>query len=130
MNEKLDETNFLLYAAKYYDNPQCFDTQEFLEDLNRFRYIKRLLKRYKETGELKERLILNHIIIIYNVFGVLPATRMLFFKMTNMHSELKPFLEFLTYMPSRVENIGFIPKTLISADIPSDKYVEECLAKI
>jgi len=130
MYEKLDESNFLVYAAKYYDNPQCFDTQEFMEDLNRFRYVKRLLKRYKETGDLKERLILNHIIIIYNVFGPVPATRMLFFKMNNMYSELTPFLEFLGYMPDRVDNIGLVPKTVYNKDIEPDKYILDCLKNI
>ena len=61
MQDKLDASNFLLYAAKHYDNPQCFDTLEFYEDLKRFKYIKRLLNRYVEDGDLKERLILNHI---------------------------------------------------------------------
>lgn len=130
MNEKLDESNFVLYAAKYYDNPQCFDTQEFLEDLNRFRYIKRLLSRYKESGELNERLILNHIITIYNVFGSVPATRMFFFKLHNMHKEISPFISFLGYLPEKIENIGLVPKTIYSGDIETDKYIEECLKQI
>ena len=75
----LDDSNFLLYAASNYDNPQCYDTDEFYDDLKRFKYLKRLFNRYKETGELKERLILNHLIVIYNVFGPMPATRLLFF---------------------------------------------------
>ena len=130
MYEKLDESNFLIYAAKYYDNPQCFDTQEFMEDLNRFRYVKRLLKRYKETGDLKERLILNHIIIIYNVFGPVPATRMLFFKMNNMYTELTPFLEFLGYLPDKIDNIGLVPKIVYTKDIEPDKYILDCLKNI
>ena len=68
MLEKLDETNFLLYCAKYYDNPQCFDTQEFYDDMNRIKYIKRLFNKYYESGELKERLIINHIVVLCNVF--------------------------------------------------------------
>ena len=67
--QQLDDTNFMLYAAAHYDNPQCYDTDEFYDDLKRFKYLKRLLNRYKETGELKERLILNHLTVIYNVFG-------------------------------------------------------------
>lgn len=130
MYEKLDESNFLIYAAKYYDNPQCFDTQEFMEDLNRFRYVKRLLKRYKETGDLKERLILNHIIIIYNVFGPVPATRMLFFKMNSMYTELTPFLEFLGYLPDKIDNIGLVPKIVYTKDIEPDKYILDCLKNI
>ena len=79
-NEQIDETNFMLYAARHYNNPSCFDTLEFYEDLNRFKYIKRLFSRYDESGELKERLILNHIIILYNLFGIDATTRLLFFK--------------------------------------------------
>ena len=67
--DKLDEFNFLLYAAKHYDNPQCYDTVEFYDDLKRFKYIKRLLNRYVEEGDLKERLILNHIIVLNNEIG-------------------------------------------------------------
>ena len=63
--ETLDNSNFLLYAAKHYDNPQCFDTKEFYDDLKRFKYLKRLFNRYKETGDLKERLIINHLQILY-----------------------------------------------------------------
>ena len=69
--DKVDEFNFLLYAAKHYDNPQCYDTVEFYDDLKRIKYIKRLINRYIEEGDLKERLILNHIIILNNVFGPL-----------------------------------------------------------
>ena len=67
--QKLDESNFILYAAAHYDNPQCYDTDEFYDDLKRFKYLKRLFNRYKETGELKERLILNHL-IVYIMFSV------------------------------------------------------------
>ena len=64
--QQLDDSNFMLYAAANYDNPQLYDTDEFYDDLKRFKYLKRLFNRYKETGELKERLILNHLIVIYN----------------------------------------------------------------
>ena len=79
--EKVDETNFLLYAAKHYDNPHCYDTVEFYEDLNRFKYIKRLLNKYEESGDIKDRLIINHLTVIYNVFGVEAGTRLLFLKL-------------------------------------------------
>ena len=87
--DKLDESNFFLYAAKHYTNPYCYDTLEFYDDLNRFKYLKRLFSRYQESGELKERLILNHIIVLYNIFGVEPATRMLFLKLYEFHKYLK-----------------------------------------
>jgi hypothetical protein len=129
MIEKLDETNFLLFAAKHYDNPQCFDTLEFYEDLSRFKYIKRLFNRYEESGELKERLILNHLIILYNVFGSV-TTRMLFFKLNGYHQYLKPFIVLLGQMPEVVRNIGIENKTLRSSDIPMDPRIVEILRKI
>ena len=130
MIEKLDETNFILYAAKHYDNPECFDTDEFLSDLKRFKYLKRLLNKYNESGELKERLILNHVIVLYNVFGVVPATRMLFFRLEGLHPYLKPFLEFLGYLPKRVDNIGYQRRTIICSDIQSDENIKKALEQI
>jgi hypothetical protein len=128
--EKLDESNFLLYAAKHYDNPSCFDTLEFYEDLNRFKYIKRLLSRYVETGELKERLILNHIIILYNLFGIPATTRMLFFKLHGYHHLIKPFLVFLECCPERVEKIGIECATILTSDIVMDNTIVNSLRKI
>jgi hypothetical protein len=128
--EKLDETNFLLYAAKNYDNPSCFDTLEFYEDLMRFKYLKRLFSRYEETGELKERLILNHIIIIYNLFGSDAATRMLFFKLKEYYSILKPFLIFINQCPDKVYNIGIDGKTINTNDIEMDLVIINQLRKI
>ncbi len=130
MNEKLDETNALLYAAKYYDNPQCFDTIEFYDDLKRFQYLKRLFNRYKETGDFKERLILNHITILYNVFGPMHCTRLLFLKLNEHLDILKPILEFLSYMPESVNNIGLDGRSYYSKDIIPDKKVEEVLQKL
>jgi hypothetical protein len=120
MLEKLDETNFLLYCAKYYDNPQCFDTQEFYDDLNRIKYIKRLFNKYYESGDLRERLILNHIVVLCNVFGPVHASRILFFKLKGFHEYLKPFLEYLGHMPEKINNIGFIPYEVKNIDIVSD----------
>lgn len=130
LNDQIDETNFLLYAAKHYDNPSCFDTLEFYEDLNRFKYIKRLLSRYEETGELKERLILNHIIILYNLFGVPATTRMLFFKLKGFYSQLVPFLILLNYLPEKVSGIGIDGKTIITANIISDLKIDAALKDI
>ena len=79
MQERLNESNFLLYAMKHYDNPQCQLIEEFEEDLKKFLYLKKLLARYSRDNELKERLILNHIIILYNLFND-AATNMLFYK--------------------------------------------------
>lgn len=130
MIEKVDETNFLLFAAKHYDNPSCFDTLEFYEDLNRFKYLKRLFSRYDETNELKERLILNHIIIIYNLFGVEAATKMLFFKLKGYYHYLKPFLVLLNYCPDKVFGIGIENKTIITSDILMDPVIVKALRGI
>lgn len=130
MFEKLDESNFLLYAAKHYDNPHCFDTLEFYDDLNRFKYIKRLFNRYEEDGELKERLVINHLTILYNVFGAPAATRMLFLKLVGYHHYLKPFLVLMGYMPDIVYNIGFENKNYISSDIPMDETIVTTLRHI
>lgn len=129
-NDSLDETNFVLYAAKYYDNPSCFDTLEFYEDLNRFKYIKRLFSRYEETGELKERLILNHIIVLYNLFGVEATTRLLFFKLKGYYHCLIPFLTMLNYLPEKVVSIGIENKTINTGDIIVDPGVENALKGI
>tara|TARA_Y100000034_G_scaffold65295_1_gene78952 strand:- start:145 stop:522 length:378 start_codon:yes stop_codon:yes gene_type:complete len=100
--ENLNEDNFVLYAMKLYNNPQCSNTEEFYEDLNRLKYIKRLLRRYDKTGVLRERLILNHIIILANVFGVEGAVRLLFYKVEKkLYSLLKTFLIFLQYLPEK-----------------------------
>ena len=95
MLEKLDDTNFMLYAAKYYENPECFETLEFYDDLKRFKYLKRLMNKYKEVGNFKERLILNHIIVIINIFGAEAAVRMLFFKLYDHKETVATILDFL-----------------------------------
>jgi len=130
MTEKLDESNSLLYAAKHYDNPQCFDTIEFYEDLKRFQYLKRLFNKYKETGDFKERLILNHIITLYNVFGNIACTRLLFLKLNDHLEVLKPILELLGFMPDKVENIGIKNTTYYAKDITNDSNVEHILKSI
>ena len=128
--DPLSEVNFLLYAARHYENPQCYDTIEFYDDLKRIKYIRRLFNIYQESGELKERLILNHIIILYNVFGVIPATRMLFFKLYEHKEQLKPFLVFLNFMPLQIINITLQGITLKSTEIISDPVIEEKLGRI
>jgi len=102
MFENLTEDNFQLFAMKTYTNPHCTDLLEFQDDLKRIRYIKRLFKKYGETGELRERLILNHLIVIYNMFEARAATRMLFLKLDGYYDYLKPFLIFLGYWPAEI----------------------------
>ena len=105
--DDLNEKNFLLYAMKEYNNPQCTEVEEFNDDLKKIKYIKRLLNQYMSEGVLKERLLLNHIIVFYNVFPPAAATRILFFKIEEKFwSILKPFLFYLNLMPEdRIESI-------------------------
>ena len=92
---EITEENFLIYAAKHYYSPRAIDAEEFYEELNRFKYIKRLVNRYKRGEELRERLILNHITVILNVFGNEPGIMMLMFKVGGDNlSVLLPFLQY------------------------------------
>ena len=96
---ELNEDNFLLFAIKHYENPQAVTKDDFNKDLNHFKYIKRLLKRYKNTGQLKTHLLLNHFIILYNIFGE-ATTPMLFFKIEReLWSSMKSFIMFLGRFP-------------------------------
>ena len=97
--DHLNEDNFLLFAIKNYENPQAVTKEDFDKDLNHFKYIKRLLKRYKNTGVLKTHLLLNHFIVLYNIFGE-AATPMLFFKIEKeLWATMKSFIMFLGKMP-------------------------------
>ena len=116
---ELTEDNFLLFAIKNYENPQAVTKDDFDKDLNHFKYIKRLLKRYKNTGELKTHLLLNHFIILYNIFGE-ATTPMLFFKIErDLWESLKTFVVFLNKLP-------LYPKCYIH-DIELDEY---CLSEL
>ena len=97
---KLTPDNIIMFAMKHYDNPSCVDSKEILDDMKRFKYLKRLFRKYDTSGELKLRLIINHIIILSNVFGVDAATTLLFFKIERNHwSILKTILVYLHFMP-------------------------------
>lgn len=122
----LTESTFLLYAAQHYDNPHCADVVEFEEDLKRFQYLRKLFGRYRQDDDLKERLILNHLIIIYNVFGP-EATNMLFMKLHEYHDYLKPFVEYLNFMPLEVRYEDVV---LSKHNIASDAYIEQKLKGI
>lgn len=110
MNQPLNDDNIVYFAMKNYSNPSCKDVEEFLEDFNRIKYIKRLFNRYEQNGVLRERLILNHIITLYNVFGVIASTRMLFNRVDEKHySILKTFLVYLNYCPeNKFDNIDIV----------------------
>jgi len=119
-NKKLNLNNFSLYAAQHYTNPRVLNVDEFYEDLNKFKYVKKLFTKYKTSGDLKERLILNHIISIYNVFNIEAATKMCFFKMDEeSYPALKTFLLYLNY----IQEHEFI-------NIQCDLYVVKKLNKI
>ena len=104
--DDLNEDTFLLYAMKEYNNIQCTGVEEFYDDLKKIKYIKRLFNIYKNDGQLKERLILNHLIVYYNVFPVQSGTRILFYKIEEeFWPMLKTFLIFLDRMPEKIESI-------------------------
>lgn len=124
------ESNFMLYAAKNYSNPQCYDVMEFEEDLKRFKYIKRLLNKYIEYGELKERLVLNHIISLNNVFGPTSTTKMLFFKLQGYESFISPFLLILGTLPDKIYGMGINNITVDCNDIHMDANILNVLKEI
>ena len=116
---ELTSENFLLFAIKNYENPQAVTKEDFEKDLNHFKYIKRLLKRYRNTGELKAHLLLNHFIILYNIFGE-GTTAMLFYKIEEeMWEIMKTFVVFLDKLPE-------YPKCFIH-DVEIDEY---CLSEL
>ena len=119
-SEDLNEGTFLLYAMKEYNNIQCTNIEEFHDDLKKIKYIKRLFNVYMNGGQLKERLILNHLIVFYNVFPVYAGTRILFYKIEEQFwPMLKTFLIFLDRMPTTIESIrGSVIK---STDIKLDE---------
>ena len=117
--DDLNEGTFLMYSMKEYNNIQCVDIEEYYDDLKKIKYIKRLFNIYLNDGQLKERLILNHLIIFYNVFPIQAGTRILFYKIEEQFwPMLKTFLIFLERMPDKIESIR--GKTILSTDIKLD----------
>ena len=119
--DKLTAKNFAAYAMKHYDDPQCEDMEDFYEDLRRFRYLKRLLFRYYQHGELRERLMLNHLICIFNVFGYEASMRMLKFKIKDQKywSSIKTMLIYLGYVEEGFE-----------VEVPIDETLATTLRKV
>ena len=118
--DDLTEENFLMFSMREYNNMQCTDVEEFYDDLKKVKYIKRLFNIYKNDGQLKERLILNHLITWYNVFPVQAGTRILFYKIEeHFWPMLKTFLIFLDRMPNKIEMIR--GKEIKSTDIILDE---------
>ncbi len=130
MSVELTEENFIFYAIKHYDNPGCKGIAEFQDDLKRFRYLKRLFRKYTVGKGLKERLILNHIVVLYNLFGAEPTTRMLFFKIEKRFwPQLKTFLVFLNYMPVGIV-VKYDGEEIPGYEISMDEKVAESLKRI
>lgn len=110
--DELNEDNYILFAIKYYDNPQAVTKEDFFEDLNRFKYIKKLLRKYVKTKDLKINLLINHFIIVFNVFGD-ASVPLLFYKIEEeLWSSMKTFLFFLNRIPE-------YPKSFLD-EIPID----------
>ena len=125
MVDKLNDANFLVFAMHHYDNPQCHSLNEFEDDLKKFLYLKKLLSRYKNSGELRERLILNHIIVLYNIFGE-ETTKMLFYKIEQtLWPELITFLVYLNRMPEAMPDYG-----ITLSDFKLDEKIIAVLRKI
>ena len=126
--DDLTEKNFLLYAMQHYNNPQCVEVEEFNDDLKRIKYIKRLFNQYAIEGVLKERLLLNHVIVFYNVFSVEAATRILFYKLEEeFWPMLKTFLFYLNFLPDTIESIN--GRTILTTEIPMDQGIVDSLRK-
>lgn len=130
MEFDLNEDNFVIFAMKHYDNPNCRGIVEFEDDLKRFRYLKRLFRKYTVGKGLKERLIINHLVVIYNLFGPYAATKMLFHKIEKKHwAQLKTFLVFLNFMPVGAV-INAQGATVNGYELPLDEQVLNVLVKL
>ena len=113
--DNLSDDNVMMYAIKAYDKPNCI-MSEFSEDMKRFNYLKRLFRRYRKHNEMRERLVLNHLVVLNNVFGVEVTTRLLFYEMSpNDYPQLKTYLLFLSCMPDVI--VGINGKNILSSSI-------------
>lgn len=126
----ITERNWVQYAIAHYDNPTCTSPEEFYEDMQRFKYLKKLVTQYETKGDLKDRLILNHLILLGNVLGPEPLVRLLFLKMYECMTVLKPFLMLLRILPAAVHGIGKENKSYFTDDIPLDEEIVQCLRRI
>ena len=128
MFENLNNDNVMIYALKAYEKPNCI-MSEFKEDMKRFNYLKRLFRRYRKVNELREQLVLNHLVVLNNVFGPEATTRLLFFQMAKEdYSALKTYLLFLSCMPEKVR--GIKGQDILSSEIPVDMTIAQALRQI
>lgn len=126
--DNLTSENIMLYCMKAYDKPNML-MSEFNDDMKKFNYLKRLFQRYRKEGDLREQLVINHLVVLYNVFGPEVATRLLFYKISKEdYSALKTYLIFLNCMPERVK--GIKGHDIVSSDIPVDMKIAETLRQI
>ncbi len=129
MIENVTDTNYIMYAIQNYDNPSCIDDEDFEDDMKRFKYLKRLLNKYQTTGELKERLILNHLTVLLNVFGPEAVNKLLFLRLGEEFSkELKPFLIMLSILPDVIK--GVRGECIETVNIPMDINIIQRLRKL
>ena len=128
MFDDLTESNFQLFAMKYYVYPHCTDMLEFHDDLKRIRYIKRLFKKYKESGEMKEQLIINHLMVLYNTFEPRAMTRMLMMKLDEYLDCLKPFLILLNFWTTDIGRVK--GRTIVDSEISLDQNLVQILRQI
>ncbi len=126
--DNLTSDNIMMYAIKAYDKPNCI-MSEFSEDMKRFNYLKRLFRRYRKHNELRERLVLNHLVVLNNVFGPEVMTRLLFYDMAESdYPQLKTYLLFLSCMPEVIR--GIKGKDILSSDIEVDMEIANVLRSI
>lgn len=130
MHEPITEDTYLLYCSKYYDGGFLATTDDLHNDLNRIKYIKKLITRYRKNGDLRERLILNHIIVLNNMFGAQATARLLFFKLENDFEIIKPFLVLLSIMPDKFVNVGSIGRIVDSDMLAMDQKIVDALRKL
>ena len=123
------DKNFLLFCASHYDNARYVSTEDFIEDLSRIKYIKKLITRYVESGELKERLILNHIIILNNCFGPEALCKILYLKLKPQMRYIKPFLIMLNILTEEIKNVNE-EKVIYTDEIEMDEVIVQKLRKV
>ena len=125
----LSERNFMIFAAQNYKNPHCASIDEFCEDIRNLKYCRKLITRYINKGELKERLILNHLITLSNVFEPEALCRMLFLKMEDQMKYLRPFLEYIGILPEHIYNVK-TERVIDTQNIPLDQGIIDALRKL
>ena len=128
-NEKLTNDNYLVFCAQHYNGKRYYTTEEFVEDLNRVKYIKKLITRYIENDDLKERLILNHIIVLNNCFGPEVLNKILYLKLSKQMKYIKPFLALLNIMAEKIYDVGE-EEVVVTDAIEMDSVIIDKLRKV